>query len=345
MNMRFPWPAPGGKKARLRVGIDIGLSAVKILRVEVARDRTARALEPVIEAVPEPTPAAQKAALQRAIVAANLPPGADVRLSMAGQDIMTRCLTLPAMTATELDGAIRFEGETYLPFPINDVVIDKQILESLNGNKMRVLLVAGKRDTIQAHVAWIQECGLRPALVDVDALAVVNAYVADQEGPPPPLTTALVHIGVRFTNVAILQRGQLCCFTRDLTIAGQDLTKTIAEQLGVPPTEAEQLKFQPGERGDDVNRAVHAALELLANELRLSLDFYESQFEGGVERMVLTGGTSLVPLVPPFLKEQLNLPIEPWTPQRWLTRHGLQVSKDVAARLAVCVGLASREDL
>lgn len=345
MNLRWPWSAPGGKKANTRVGIDIGWSGVKVLRAATARDRTLRVLSAVVEDVAEPTPAAQQAALQRAIVAAGLAPGADVRLSIAGQDIMTRCLTLPAMTPTELDSAIRFEGETYIPFPLSDVVIDKQILETLDGKKMRVLLVAGKRETIQGRLAWIDDCGLRPTLLDIDALAVVNAYLADQEGAPPPMTTAVVQLGARCTNVAVLQRGQVCCFTRDVTIAGHDVTKIISEQLGVSVAEAEQLKFRPGEREADVSRAMRQALELLASDLRLSLDFYESQFEGGVERIVLTGGSSLVPLVPPLLKEQLNLPIELWAPQRWLTRHGAQVSKEVASRLAVCVGLVSREDL
>ena len=345
MTIAWPWHGPKGQRANTRAAIDLGSSGVKIMRADVGRDRALRVVTAVIEEAADATPAAQTAALQRAMLSAHLPPGSDVRLSIAGQDIMTRLLTLPTMTAQELDSAIRFEGETYIPFPLSEVVIDKQILDTLDGKKMRVLLVAGKRDAIAAHLARVTAHGLVPVLLDVDALAVVNAYVADQDAPAPPMNMALVQFGARSTNVAILQRGQSCCFTRDLTVAGQDLTKAIAEQLGVAPAQAEQLKLRPGEREADVGRAMRHGLEALAGDLRLSLDFYESQFEGGVERIVLTGGSSRIPLVPPFLTEQLNMPVELWAPQRWLTRHGAQVSTEFASRLAVCVGLLSREDL
>lgn len=344
MKLKLQWPVgPKRKTSRVRVGIDIGNSAVKILQAEVAADGQVRVVGSTIEPVAEPTAAAQQAALQQAVTAAALTTP-DVRLSIAGQDIITRYLTLPKMTEAELDGAIRFEGESYIPFPLSDVVLDKQILESLNGEKIRVLLVAGKRETIQNRLAWATACTLHPVLMDVDVLTMVNAYLADQDNAPAPKTTALVQVGARYTNVAVLRQGLSCCFTRDLTIGGADLTKGIAEQLSIPAADAEQLKAQPGDKEADVTRAMQRALELLVSELRLSFDFYESQFEGGVEQMVVTGGTSLVPLVPPFLKEQLGIPVEVWTPQRWLTRHGAaQVSKEAASRLAVCVGLVVRE--
>ena len=269
MTIAWPWHGPKGKRANTRAAIDIGSSGVKIMRADIGRDRALRVVTAVIEEAADATPAAQTAALQRAMAAAHLPPGSHVRLSIAGQDIMTRCLTLPTMTATELDSAIRFEGETYIPFPLSEVVVDKQILDTLDGKKMRVLLVAGKRQTIETHLARMTTHGLVPVLLDVDALAMVNAYVADQDGPVPPTNTALVQFGARSTNVAILQRGQSCCFTRDLTVAGQDLTKAIAEQLGVSPAEAEQLKFRPVEREADVGRAIRHALEALASDLRL----------------------------------------------------------------------------
>lgn len=332
-----------GRSKRMRVGIDLGSAAIKILRTEAGRGGQWQVAGWALEPVTDPTPVAQKTALQRAIAAAGVPAEAMVALSASGQDVMTRYLTLPKMTRAELDGAIRFEGESYIPFPLNEVVLDKQILTTLDENKMRVLLVAGKRETLLRRASVVRECGLRPILMDIDALALVNAYLADQS-TPPPATVALAHIGARYTNVAVLHGGQTCCFTRDLTVAGYDLTKTMAEQLGVSTADAERLKWEPGERSGDVGRIIRQALELLASELRLSLDFYESQFEGGVERLVLCGGTALISQVPALLQEHLGLPVTVWSPLQWLTRAGAQVPTEAAGRLAICVGLVARED-
>ncbi len=341
---RLAWPAlrRKGTTASLRVGLDVGSSAIKVVLASAPRKGAVQLLKYLLEPLSDETNPVRQAALQRVLTTLGVKEG-EVRMAIAGQDIVTRLLTLPQLSETELDSAIRFEGETHIPFPLDEVALDRQVLERLEGNKMRVLLVAGKKEAIQRRVALATTCGLKPVLLDVEALAVTNAYLADQETTPEAVTTALVHIGAHYTNVVILRQGQLCSFTRDLNFGGQDLTKTIAEQFNLPPAEAERLKCEPGERQQEVAAALQRGLEVLVGDLRLSFDFYETQLEDTVARVLVSGGTALLPQLPGFLQEQLGLPTTVWSPVRWLTQDGQSVPASLASRLAVCVGLVVRD--
>src|SRR5262245_10800060 len=162
--------------------------------------------------------------------------------AVSGKSVIVRYLTMIQMSDDDLRNAIKFEADKYIPFDVDEVVLDAQRLDDppgartgLQENEMRVLLVAVKRSLIDDHVQLIQSIGLQPEITDVDALALGNAYelrrslaagVEDDDK-----VVALLDVGANKTNINVLRAGT-SHFTREIYLGGDDLTSAIAKRLG-----------------------------------------------------------------------------------------------------------------
>ena len=160
----------------------------------------------------------------------------------------------------------------------------------------------------------------------------------------PGRTVALIDVGATKASINIL-RDNVTCFAREVPMGGQDLTNAIARRLGIEPAMAEAMKRDPGEQLLVVQEACGQVLDDLGNEVNLSFDFFENQFDGEVQEVRLTGGTALLP----FLEETFEKIFEKRT-KTWNPIEGLKVKADnvdvealnqLAPQLAVAVGLAA----
>ncbi len=203
----------------------------------------------------------------------------DVVTSVSGHSVIVKKITLPLMTEAELEESIQWEAERHIPFDINDVNIDFQILGygSENPDLMDVILVAAKKDMINDYVSVIMESGLNPVLVDIDAFAVENMlainYDIDKED-----TVAVANIGATVTNINIL-RNNISAFTRDVFKGGNQITEEIQRQLHIDYEEAEKIKV--GKQVDGATQTVvqnvlKEASESLAIEMGNTLEFFQS---------------------------------------------------------------------
>ncbi|MEA3328236.1 MAG: type IV pilus assembly protein PilM [Candidatus Omnitrophota bacterium] len=233
----------------------------------------------------------------------------EVNTSVAGQEVIVRYIEFPQMAKDELNSAIKFEAEKYIPFNIDDVVLDCQILDKGSQGKMKVLLVAAKKDLIDKHISLIEQAGLRATLIDVDSFAIINAFQANNPRQVTG-TIALLNLGKELSSINIL-KGNTSCFTRDILIGGDNLN-----------------------------------VENLLSEIHLSFDYYESQFEKGIDRVFLNGESSGLAGLRDSLKESLKLEIRPWNAVEGLEIDpGLDKEKlsAVSDKLTVAVGLALRK--
>jgi type IV pilus assembly protein PilM len=214
--------------------------------------------------------------------------------------------------------------------------------------EMKVLLVAAKRAVVQDHSRMLTELGLQPVSVGVDGFALGNAWeLGDSINPgvqETGRTVALVDIGSTKTSINIL-RDNISCFAREVPIAGQDLTNAIARRLGIDPSKAEDLKRDPGDDLGIMQEAIAQTLEDLGNEVNLSFDFFENQFDGEVQEVWLTGGTSVLPMLEESFEKIFEKRTKTWNPIE-----GLMVKADnvdvealnqLSPQLAVAVGLAA----
>ena len=277
-----------------------------------------------------------------------------VASSVSGKSVIFRFINMVKMSDDDLANAIRFEADKYIPFDIDEVQIDIQKLMDIGQGdeeaqeEVKVLLVAAKKSLIEDQATMLTDLGLQPVSVGVDSFAIGNAYELNDMVSPglneSDHTAALIDIGSNKACINIM-RNNVTYFAREVPMGGSDLTNAITRRFGLEPFEAEALKRDPQDQLLDVQDAVSNVLDDLGNEINLSFDFFENQFDGEVQDVYLSGGSVLLP----FLEESLEKIFERKT-RVWNPIEGLKVKSDnvdidalnqSAPQLAVAVGLAA----
>ncbi len=245
--------------------------------------------------------------------------------AVSGESVIIKKINVPIMTDDELAESIPLEAEQYIPFDIDDVNIDFQIIRKIQltegpkeagleeepEDQMDVILVAVKKDIIAERVSLINGAGLDSVVIDLDVFAIENEYEFNygfQEGE----VIALVDIGASFTNINILE-GMVTSFTRDLTIGGDVCTRAIQNELNVGPEVAENLKMgieADGVSHKDVIPMITAATEGLSQEIAKSFEFYSTAANREIDKVVLSGGWAAMEGINKFLSNSLGLPVE-----------------------------------
>jgi type IV pilus assembly protein PilM len=293
-------------------------------------------------------------ALQSGLAEGGLAPGPCV-IGLSGQFAFTRFVKLPPVAPDQIGQMIGFEAKQNVPFPINEVVWDYQMLGSQSG-EIEGLIVAIKKELVeQAYTASkLGKLGLRK--VDVTPLALINAFLYNY--PDMQESALLMDIGAKSTSLVFIEPGRVFC--RVVPIGGHLVSQNISNEFQEPYVAAELLKKGKGYVGlggayrdpDDVaaariSKITRGVYSRLHAEVSRSISFYRNQQKGNAPRHVfLTGGTSALPYSDLFFKEKLNLPVSYFNPFRNVTlgpavdRNRLSIE---AAYLGPVVGLALRE--
>jgi type IV pilus assembly protein PilM len=275
----------------------------------------------------------------------------DVAASLSGNAVIVKKITLPVMTEAELAESIYWEAEQYIPFDIQDVNLDYQILDSgTKGGKgtMDVLLVAAKKEKIADYTGVIAQAGRSAVVVDVDAFALQNAYEVNY-GIQPGAVIVLLNAGASATNINILN-GDQSVFTRDISIGGNAYTEALQKELNLPFELADQLKRGVAVDGvtfDEARPVLRAVSENVMLEIQKTFDFFKATAASDrIDRIMLSGGASRAEGFTEMLTERFEAPVEVLDPFK---RVGFDVKKfkvesaaDVAPTVAVAVGLALR---
>jgi type IV pilus assembly protein PilM len=275
-----------------------------------------------------------------------------VAAAVSGHSVIVKRVSLPAMTREELDEQIRWEAEQYIPFDVNEVNLDFQILDSSAADgQMDVLLVAAKKDLIDDYVQVISEAGLTPVAIDVAAFAVENAFEANYDAKPDEVV-ALVNIGAQVVNINVVSEGSPS-FTRDITTAGNQYTEEIQKALAISFEEAERIKLG-GRRPEDsqevvpqeVEQAMQSVTETVIGEISRSLDFFSAtSADSRIERVMLSGGGANVAGFRSAFHERTGIDVEVLNPLTRMTpsnKFEPEFLDELAPSLGVSVGLAMR---
>jgi type IV pilus assembly protein PilM len=347
-------------RQRPTIGLDIGSSSIKLMELEQGKDGRHRLKHFAMAQLP-PEAIVDGAVMNtnvivdaiRELVQQHKIKAKDVVASISGNAVIIKRVTLPQMSFDELEESIQWEAEQYIPFDINDVNIDVQILDGTSDDpgQMDVLLVAARKELVNEYQSIISQAGLRPAVVDVDAFAVANMFELCYE--PPEDTVALVNIGASTVNIHLL-RGGVSAFTRDIGIGGRQFTEEIQRTLNISYEEAEAMKI--GGHDDDetavvpeeIERVLSSVGENLATEVQRSLDFYLStSADTGIGSVFLSGGAARTPGLSRAIERQTGLPVEVIDPFRQIQIDERSFNpaylNDVAPQAAVVVGLAMRK--
>lgn len=240
--------------------------------------------------------------------------GKNCSVGVSNQRVIVRLIDLPFMERGELQSAIQYQAQDYIPMAVEDSILDFQIIgdymTSADEHMMEVLLVAAHRDMIASTVAAVEGAGLKLDQIDVSSFAVVRALLGDSNEVLPTdegQATAVIHITSGLTNITVVERG-VPRFNRVSSLAGGAFTQAIANVLNLGQDEADQLKRQIGL--PDISGAepevipgvdpeytavVHESIEREVNkfiaEVRRSLDYYLTQTAQvrTIQRILLTG--------------------------------------------------------
>lgn len=277
--------------------------------------------------------------------------------SVSGQKVVIRYLSMAPMSEEELRNAIIFEAEKYIPFTLDECVMDCQRLEDAGAadpqgaGQNNVLLVAVTKDHVEEHLKTLGAAGVAPEVVDVDAFALSNAWdlvatsaKAKEGDAPADGVVAFVDIGASKTSVNIVHNGA-SVFTREIYVGGRDFTQAIARRMNVEENEAEALKRSPGENEENVREAVFPSIDDLGNELQLSFDYFETQYSKSLDKILLSGGGSRMGSVRDAFEKIFEKPVAVFNPFE-----GLELSQDLdqdllaagGPQLVVAAGLAAR---
>jgi type IV pilus assembly protein PilM len=284
--------------------------------------------------------------------------GKSAVVGVANQRVIVRQADMPAMSEQDLQSALRFEAQELIPIPIEDAILDAQVLEHMVGPegepRMRILLAAAQREMVRTHLAGLEAAGLSAAAVDVVPFALVRALTVQAAAFGADTTAeAIVCIGGGVTNVVVHEQG-VPRFVRVLLVGGDDITEAIARDLNVDLDTAEDLKRRSDPTSGDVSLAragqiVADRLVPLVEEIRGSLDYYSAQAQSvHIGRVLVTGGASRTRGLMERLQSQLGTRVEPAHPLAGLqlasTLNQAQLA-EIEPMLTVPIGLALAADI
>jgi len=343
------------RKSKSIVGLDLGSSVVKA--VEISLDGP----EPVVTGFSriEIPPGGTVAEAVEAAFREGRFRSRRVVTSVAGQSVVVRYVPMMRMSDSELKQAIRFETDKYLPFDLDEVVMDCQSLDGVGSqlstdedgsdDQMTVLLAACKTEAIEDQVRLVQGQNLTLSAIDIDLFALANAWelcgVLPGDTDEEARGIALVDVGATRTSINVLYGGETC-FSREINIGGQDMTQAVARRLSVEVFEAEAIKRASESHEAEVNSAIAPVLEDLVSEISLSLDYVEHHAGIGVEEILLSGGGVLAPGASGYIEQATARRARTWNPLEGLrvdaNRVDVEELEAWAPTLVVAVGLASR---
>jgi type IV pilus assembly protein PilM len=340
-------------RARTTVGLDIGSGLIKVAVVSHGSG------EPVLSKV------AMRAVVDDAIVEGEvMDPGIvaeairglfqelgikpkNVVTAVGGRDVIIKKIPMDRMKEGEARELIRWEAEQHVPFDMDNVELDFQILDPENeGLQMSVLLVAAKRELVETKMSLLKDIGIEPAVVDVDAFALHNAFEVNYPDAMKGVV-GLVNIGHEITNVNILDEG-VPVLTRDLPVGTRRFREDLQRERGLSADEAQRIL-----QGFEVNEVLLPFLQSRGEELSVGIEraaaFLQtaSRSTAGLSRLFVSGGGARIPGLAKALGDRLKLPVQLANPiERVQVADGVfdQMNvEEVAPLLMLPVGLALRQ--
>ncbi|TAN45118.1 MAG: type IV pilus assembly protein PilM [Nitrospirae bacterium] len=347
------------KKKNYVVGLDIGTSYVKMVQLKDVKEGgyelgfyDMMPLLPGTIAEGNITDKAQLTSVIRELMKKTGCKSADAVIGVSGHSsVIIKRITIPTMTEEELTNSIRYEAEQYIPFDIDDVNIDFQIIgpKQDEEGQMDVVLVAAKKNVITDYAEAAEEAGLNVILADVDSFALSNMYEFNYDTTAKRIV-ALINVGATNSIINILQDG-LPVFTRDSAIGSGHHTDMLEEELSISKEDAERLKLGRAVDGVDPEQAqtiITNASEDIYGEISRSFDYFRSSvgFEE-INGIILGGGAAVLKGFPEMMAERLGIEVELADPFK-----GLKIPdtlnkdflKEMGPMAAVAVGLALRRE-
>jgi type IV pilus assembly protein PilM len=273
----------------------------------------------------------------------------DVVIGVSGRALIVKVIQMDRMSDEEVSYAVEWEAEQHIPFEMDDVSLDFQMVDrEAAPDRMDIVLVAARKEMIEARTDLVRAAGLDPVVVDVDSFAVQNAFeIGCGSSAEADAVTVLLNVGCYASNLNIVKDG-IPRFTRDLSFAGNNILEAVQKELGMDRDGARHALGGPNEAPSaDVRSVVEKAAGELSASVAKSFSYLQSSGEAeSIDRICLSGGGGMSPGLRECLEKGHGVPVEIANPFRSLEwAEGLfaeEEPEDVASRFMVATGLALR---
>ena len=339
------------------LGLDISTTAVKLLELSKSGDRY-RVESYAVEPLP-PNSVIEKnisdvdgvgEAIKRAVKRS----GTKVKFAaaaVAGSAVITKIISMPAsLSPDEMASQIELEADQYIPYPLEEVNLDFEVLGPSDDDPERVdvLLAASRSENVDVRVDALEQAGLTAKVVDVEAYAMENAIALLKEQFPDhgvDKTIAVVDIGATMTTLNVLH-DMKTIYTREQVFGGKQLTEEIQRRYGLSYEEAGMAKRQGGLPDNYIPEVLEPFKEAMAQQVSRSLQFfYSSSQYNTVDYIILAGGSSSIPGVDELIAEKQGVPTSianPFANMTIASKIKAQVLSNDAPALMIACGLALR---
>ncbi len=340
-----------GQRQHPTLGLDIGSHSIKL--AEFSKDRTlrriGRALVPSQAIIDGSIKKTDELAEVLISLIDNLQPKARyVATSITGYSVIIKKVHIPYQDEREIEDNLLFEAEEYIPFEIEDVYIDFYPLGNRHPDSpgTDILLVAAKKDVVNEYANFIQDIGLFPAIVDVEAFVLGNIF---EESSSITRPVALVDLGAQKTTITVVGQGT-SFFEKDIPFGGDQLTEAIQKSTGFNYEAAEKIKIAGNEDPvlmREVALVCRDLCDVWATELKKVLDFYNagSNREARPTQVFISGGSSLLRGLDRFFSNRIGLSVKTFNPlQRFQITQDIESAylSSIAPQMAIATGLALR---
>jgi len=345
------------KKRQPLIGIDISSSAVKVLELSKTGDqiRVERfAAEPlpqnaVVEhAITEVEQVAE--AVERAVKRSGTR-CKNAAVAVAGTHVITKSIKMAAnLNHQELQTQIEMEADHYIPYPLDEVNLDYQVIgqSEENPEENNVLIAACRKEVVDDYVAVIEGPGLNPKVIDIETYAMENAFeliAQHMPGGGMEKTVAIVDIGATTTNINVVHNTR-SVYTRDHAFGGRQLTEEIQRRYGLSYEEAGLAKKQGGLPDNYQTDVLRPFMEAMCQEIMRALQFFYSASPfNNVDQLLLAGGCAQIPGIDELVAARIGVPAmvaNPFTSMSLASRIKPQTLSNDAPSLMIACGLAIR---
>ncbi|WP_413703709.1 pilus assembly protein PilM [Pseudomonas sp. Pseusp16] len=350
-------PGLFNKKSSTLLGIDISSTSVKLLELSRQGERyrvEAYAVEPLpVGAVIEKNIAELEGvglALTRALAKARTGLK-NVAVAVAGSAVITKIIEMDAgLCEDEMESQLKIEADQYIPYPLDEVAIDFEVLGASvrNPERVNVLLAACRKENVEVREAALTLAGLTARVVDVEAYALERSFgllASRLAVSGERLTVAVVDIGATMTTLSVLQNGRII-YTREQLFGGRQLTEEIQRRYGLALEQAGLAQKKGGLPDDYAGEVLQPFREALVQQVSRSLQFFFASGQySSVDHILLAGGTASVPGLDRLVEQQLGTPTQVANPFSEMILgnkvNGAALASDAPALMIAC-GLALR---
>ena len=346
------------RKDKASVGLDIGSSFVKIVEIHHSKDGPVLKNFGIVKLPPEAIVEGEIMdrslvidGIQECMARSNIE-SRNVITAVSGRAVIVKKIVMDKMNPDDAKEAIFWEAEQHVPFDIDDVCLDFEVLkEDVGANQMEVLLVAAKKDMVDTHAGLIKDAGYTPSIIDVDSFAVQNAYELTQEDSGNRVT-GLINIGSDVTNINIIQNN-IPLFTRDLSVGSNVFIEALQRELGIGFEEAEVMVTGGVEMGEEEKhrKVIAGACEELSMGIERSISFLKTAGDADqLDEVVLSGGGARIPWLKDILSEKheiefrVNDSVSRISLDEKMDSEAVAELEKLAPMLTVSLGLALRRE-